>query len=328
MVAPVHTSAAQTDEAGPPTPVALHAPAAWRRASRRPGTPGGRKRRVPLIGALYVLPAVVLYAAMVLVPFGYGAWISLHQWDGVSPMRWVGGGNYADLLADRLVHGAVLHSLVLVGFNVVIPVCLGLALAAILSRVPVWGMGFWRAVLFLPQVISVVVVGVAWQWLLKADGPVNQVLRAVGLDGLTRVWLGDFTWALPSVGLIGVWLMSGLCMVLFLAGVQMIDTSLYDAASVDGAGPIREFFTVTLPGLRKVIAVATVLCLVVSLNNFGLIWVTTQGGPGNQTQVIPTHVYERAFVLGDIGTAAALAVVFAVVTIGASFAVARAGDKE
>jgi raffinose/stachyose/melibiose transport system permease protein len=270
----------------------------------------------------------VLYAAMVLVPFGHGAWISLHRWDGVSPMRWVGGRNYANLLTDDLVRSAVLHSAIIIIFYVVIPVCLGLVLAAVLARSRVWGMGVWRAVLFLPQAISVVVVGVAWQWLLQGDGPVNQVLRAIGLDRLTRVWLGDFTWALPTVGLIGVWLMSGLCMVLFLAGVQMIDPSLYDAASVDGAGPVREFFAVTLPALRKVVAVAAVLCLVVSLNNFGLIWVTTQGGPGNQTQVIPTHVYERAFVHGDVGAAAALAVVFAVVTIVASFAVTRLGDKE
>lgn len=319
----------QSGGAGPTTPAVLRPRSARLYPPRRPGPPARRKgRRVPLIGILYVLPAVALYAAMVLVPFGHGAWISLHRWDGVSPMRWVGGGNYLDLLSDELVHKAVLHSLIIILFNVVLPVCLGLALAAVLARTRVWGMSVWRAVLFLPQAISVVVVGVAWQWLLKADGPVNQLLRAIGLDSLTRVWLGDFTWALPSVGLIGVWLMSGLCMVLFLAGVQMIDTSLYDAASVDGAGPVREFFAVTLPALRKVIAVATVLCLVVSLNNFGLIWVTTQGGPGNQTQVIPTHVYERAFVHGNIGTAAALAVVFAVVTIVASFVVTRTGDKE
>lgn len=314
-----------SEVAGPAT--RLRARPAWPRLPRRPG-PANRRRRLHLIGIVYVLPAVLLYTAMVLVPFGHGAWISLHKWNGVSPMEFVGVRNYLDLTSDDLVRKAVVHSLVIVFFFAVLPVCLGLVLAALLARTKVWGMSLWRAVLFLPQAISVVVVGVAWQWLLKGDGPVNQMLRAVGLDSLTRVWLGDFTWALPTVGLIGVWLMSGLCMVLFLAGVQMIDTSLYDAASVDGAGPIREFFAVTLPGLRKVIAVATVLCLVVSLNNFGLIWVTTQGGPGNQTQVIPTQVYERAFVLGEIGFAAAFAMVFAVVTIIASFMISRLGDKE
>src|SRR6185295_14946501 len=102
-------------------------------------------------------------------------------------------------------------------------------------------------------VLSLVVVGVAWQWILAEDGPVNHLARSVGLGGLTRSWLGDFTWALPSEGAIGTWLMTGLCMVLLLAGAQALDPHLYDAAAVDGAGPVRQFFHVTVPGLRNVI---------------------------------------------------------------------------
>lgn len=280
------------------------------------------------VGVLYVLPALILYVAMVLLPFGDGVWISLHSWDGASPMRWVGLQNFSSTFHDSAVRSAFLHSLVIVAFYAAIPVCIGLALAAILARSKVRGMALWRAVLFMPQAISVVVVGVAWQWLLEQDGPVNQLLRDVGLGSLTRVWLGDFTWALPSEGLIGTWLMTGLCMVLFLSGVQSIDTALYDAASVDGAGPIREFFAVTLPGLRKVIAVASVLTLVVALNNFGLIWVTTQGGPGNSTQVLSTLIYQRAFLLGEVGDASAIAVLLALVMILLSFGISRLGDSE
>jgi raffinose/stachyose/melibiose transport system permease protein len=271
---------------------------------------------------------MLLYVGIVLIPFGHGIWISLHQWDGVSPMRWVGLDNFTRAFGDTAVREAALHSLVIVVAYAAVPVCIGLALAAVLARSRIRGMSTWRAILFMPQAISVVVVGVSWQWLLQQDGPVNQLLDAVGLHSLTRVWLGDFTWALPAEGLIGTWLMTGLCMVLFLSGVQGIDTQLYDAASIDGAGPVHEFFAVTLPGLRKVIAVASVLTLVVALNNFGLIWVTTQGGPGSETEVLSTYVYKEAFEIGEIGFASAVAVLVAIVVIVVSFVISKIGDAE
>jgi raffinose/stachyose/melibiose transport system permease protein len=269
----------------------------------------------------------VLFLAVVVVPFGHGVWISLHEWDGVSPARWIGLHNYATAFTDPVVRQAFFHSLVIIIFYSAIPVAIGLILTAVIARKPLKGVGVWRAVLFLPQVISVVVVGVAWQWIFAQDGPLNVVLRGVGLGGFTHVWLGDYTWALPAEGAIGTWLMSGLCMVLFLAGAQTIDHDLYDAASVDGAGPIREFFVVTLPGLRNVLAVASILTLVGALNNFGLIWVTTQGGPGRETQVTSTLIYTRAFVLNELGDASALAVLLAIIILAISIGISRLADR-
>jgi raffinose/stachyose/melibiose transport system permease protein len=259
----------------------------------------------------------------VLIPFGDGVWISLHNWDGASPMQFVGLQNFVSSFSDPIVRQAFFHSMVIVAFYSVIPVGLGLVLASVLARVRLRFLAMWRAILFLPQVISVVVVGVAWQWVLAQDGPLNSFLRLIGLGRLTQVWLGSFTWALPTEGVIGTWLMSGLCMVLFITGAQSIDPELYDAADVDGAGPVREFFTVTLPGLRNVTAVAAILSLVGALNNFGLIWVTTQGGPGTQTQVMSTLIYTRAFVLDDIGDAAALAVLLAIFIMVISIGISR-----
>jgi raffinose/stachyose/melibiose transport system permease protein len=279
------------------------------------------------VGLLYVLPALLLFAAVVIVPFAHGVWISLHAWDGVSAPRWVGLHNYTAAFTDPVVRQAFFHSLVIIVFYSAIPVAIGLILTGVLARKPLRGAGIWRALLFLPQVISVVVVGVAWQWIFAQDGPINVVLRAVGLGSFTRVWLGDYTWALPAEGAIGTWLMSGLCMVLFLAGAQTIDHDLYDAASVDGAGPIREFFVVTLPGLRNVLAVASILTLVGALNNFGLIWVTTQGGPGRETQVTSTLIYTRAFVLNELGDASALAVLLGIGILAISIGISRVADR-
>ena len=108
----------------------------------------------------------------------------------------------------------------------------------------------------MPQVLSGVVIGVIWTWIYAINGSLNEFLRAIGLGALAQPWLGDFTWALPAIGMIGAWWGIGLCMVLFVAGIQQIDSGLYDAARVDGAGRIAEFFAVTLPSLRYELGVA------------------------------------------------------------------------
>lgn len=280
------------------------------------------------VGYAYVAGPLALFALVVLVPLVYGIWISLWNWDGVAPATWAGIANYVEAVTDPIVLQAFLHSFILVAFYSLIPICVGLVLTAVIARHPLRLQGLWRVLLFLPQVLSVVVVGVAWQWLLAADGPVNQLLRLIGLDGLTRVWLGDFTWALPSVGGIGVWMTSGLCMVLFLAGAQNIDHELYDAAAIDGAGAVREFFAVTVPGLRRVIVVAAILTFTLSLNNFALIWVTTKGGPGGQTQVASTLVYERAFVVSQLGDASALAIILGAIVMAVALGITRLGRED
>ena len=184
--------------------------------------------------------------------------------------------------------------------------------------------------LFLPQVIALVVVAVMWRMIYAPDGgPLNQVLRAVGLGGLGAGLARRLQLALPSVGLIGTWVMYGLAMVLFTAGVQKIPQSLYDAARMDGAGPVREFFAVTLPGLRNEIAVVLTLTTIQALRSFDSIYITTGGGPGDATTVPAYVVYSRAFQSGEVGSAAAIgdhagADIF-VVTVGIN-RIAERGD--
>jgi raffinose/stachyose/melibiose transport system permease protein len=279
------------------------------------------------MGYTYLLPALGIYVLVILVPVIYGAWISLFDWNGVSAGKWVGLHNYTQAFHDPAVRQALLHSIVLVFFYSLIPVAIGLVLTGIIARHPLRGTGIWRTILFLPQVLSVVVVGVSWRWILNQDGPFNALLRAVGLGRWTKVWLGDFTWALPTEGAIGTWMLSGLCMVLFLAGAQSIDPDLYDAANVDGAGVVREFLTVTVPGLRNVVVVALVLTFAVSLNNFSLVWVTTQGGPGNQTQVASTLIYSRAFIVSAVGDASALAILLGILMMAIAYGFTRLSER-
>ncbi len=286
--------------------------------------PPGEPRR---IAYLYILPGLLIYAAFALVPFGHTFWISFHEWDGITPSRWVGLDNYRRVFTDPQVRETFGHALVLVGFYALLPLLLGLFLVALLSRIRVRGIAGFRAVLFLPQVVALVAVGVVWRWILAPDGPLNEGLRAVGLGSLARPWLGDFTWALPSVGLVGTWVTFGLAMVLLVAGVQKIPTSLYDAARVDGAGPLREFFVVTLPGLRNEIVVVLVLTTTTALRSFDLVYVMTGGGPGTSTSVPSYRLYTAAFQTGEAGLGAAIGIVLAIAIFAVAFGITRLGEK-
>jgi raffinose/stachyose/melibiose transport system permease protein len=187
---------------------------------------------------------------------------------------------------------------------------------------------FYRSVLFMPQTIATVVVAIAWVWIYAPDGPLNEALRAVGLGGLARGWLGDFTTALPALGLVGTWVTFGLCLVLFMAGIQKIPYTLYEAARVDGAGRVREFFAVTLPGLRGELAVALTLTTIMALRTFDLIYVSTSGGPGTATTVPSYLVYQNAFATGRVGLAACMAVVLTLLIFVVAFGITRIVDRD
>ena len=170
-----------------------------------------------------------------------------------------------------------------------------------MARARVRGLALFRTILFLPQVIAMVVVGVMWRMIYDPEnGSLNRFLGLFGIEG--KSWLGDFSLALPSVGLIGTWVYYGLAMVLLTAGVQKIPSSLYDAARVDGAGAFREFLAVTLPALRGEIAVALTLTTIAALRNFDLVYITTSGGPGDATSVPAFQVFTRAFETGQVGS--------------------------
>lgn len=280
-------------------------------------------RRRGMSGYLYILPALALYGVFLLFPFGQTIWLSLLHWDGLTVASWAGLDNYRALFTDPTLRAPFWHALVLLLFYAVLPVLFGLLLAAALSRFPVRGSVFFRTVFFLPQVLAMVVVGVAWRAILAPDGLLNDGLRAAGLDALTRSWLGDHQWALPAVGTVGTWVETGLCVVLFLAGAQRIPRELYEAAKLDGAGPVREFTAVTLPALRPEIGVALTLTAVAGLRNFDLVYITTGGGPGDATSVPAYEVYHRAFETNETGAAAAMGVALTALIFALTLVVTR-----
>lgn len=261
----------------------------------------------------FIAPAMILYGLFVLWPLIQTVRFSFYEWDGITTATPVGLSNYTDALGDPGVRAALLRSFVFVAFYCLLPTAIGLVVAGIMARISVRGLTFFRAALFLPQVLSMVVVAVAWRWMYDEQGPINAALGALG--GTPIVFLGDFTLALPAVGFIGTWVMFGLCMVLFIAGMQKIPTELYEAARLDGAGPIREFFTVTVPSLRGEIMVALVFTLTIALRNFDVVWNTTRGGPGTSTTVPSLYIYDGAFVSRQVGAAAAVSVLLTILIL-------------
>ena len=286
--------------------------------------PPGEPRRV---GYLYLLPAALVYGAFLLYPLLRAVHLSFFQWDGITLGQWVGLGNYRDVVADAGLRAAFGHALVLVVFYAVLPLLIGLVLASILNRARVRGLGFFRTVVFLPQVVAMVVVAVAWRQIYAPDGGLNDLLRAVGLESLTRGWLGDYTFALPAVGVIGTWFETGLVTVLLLAGMARIPAERYEAARLDGAGPLAELRAVTLPAVHGEVAVALTLTVIAALRTFDLVYVTTSGGPGTSTTVPSYEVYHRAFELGQVGLAAAIGVCLTVVIFAITFGVNRVAER-
>lgn len=266
-------------------------------------------RRGKIVGWLFALPALVMYALFVLLPFLMSIQYSFFRWDGIGEMTFVGLKNYQTVLEVPDLLGTIINAFQLVVWFSLIPVGLGLLTASVIHRIATGRLGaVARTVLFLPQVIPLVAAGIIWGWLLALPGLINEALRLVGLDSLTRAWLGDFDWALPAVGMIGVWVLLGFCTVLLQTGMSKIDQSLYESARIDGASWFTEFIRITVPLLRNEIGVCLTVTTIAALAAFDIVYVTTAGGPGNSTAVPGIQIYILAFTQQRIGLASALAV--------------------
>ncbi|MDQ0096199.1 carbohydrate ABC transporter permease [Paeniglutamicibacter psychrophenolicus] len=299
------------------------------RASSTIGAPGRHTARqgLAITPYLFIAPAFIVYALFMLYPLARAVHLSLYDWDGLSLATFVGTGNYTDILADTRLRAAFGHAGAFIFFYAVLPCGIGLVLAAVLTRAKVRGLALFRTLVFLPQVIAMVVVSVAFKQIYAPDGLLNSVLRSIGLDGLTRAWLGDYVFSLPAVGLIGSWVSTGLVTVLLLAGMARIPAELFEAARLDGAGAVREFLYIIVPSVRAELTVALTLTIVASLKTFDLIYMTTSGGPGSSTTVPSYEVYRRAFETGQVGSAAAIGVTLTVIIFLVTLAVNRVSER-
>ena len=291
--------------------MALGLPTARATASAE-GVPAIRRRaagrRRPNLW-LFVLPAAALYAFVVLWPSLQGAGLAFTDWDGLSARKdFVGLEQFRDVFGDDKARAAVGRTLLIALTITIVQNLVGLLLAlGVNSRIK--SRNVLRVLLFAPAIITPVATAYLWQNLLSPGGAINSVLGAVGLDGLRRNWIGDSDYALWSICLVIVWQFAGYSMVIFLANLQGISTEVIEASYVDGAGPVRRFFSIIRPELAPAITINLMLSIIGGLKLFDQVWVMTGGGPGGATDTMSTLIYKNAFQFGDFGYGIAMALV-------------------
>ena len=263
-------------------------------------------------GYLFVAPLIIGIVAFIFLPIAASLYMSFNKWDMVSPPELVGLKNYARLVSrDRLFWKVLGNTFKYAGWIIVPSVIFPLILAALLDR-PIRMRYLYRLAFFLPLVTSVVAVGLMFRWLYDGEfGLINYTLSWVGIDGPN--WLSDPFWAMPAVAMVTVWQGLGYNMVLYLAGLQGIPDHLHEAATIDGAGPFSRFFRITIPLLTPTMFFILVMSVIGTFQTFGLIYVMTQGGPINSTNVYIYYLWQMAFGSSKMGYASAMAWILAMV---------------
>ncbi|MCT9137602.1 carbohydrate ABC transporter permease [Streptomyces violarus] len=288
-----------------------HLPDHDRLTRTTPVAKGHRPRNTP--PWWFALPALLLFAFVVLVPSVRGVYYAFTDWDGLDPdLSFVGLDNFSAMLRDADAQQAIWHTLLIAVSITVIQNAVGLVLAlgvntAIKSR------HVLRVFLFAPAVITPIVTAYLWRNLLGPDGAANSLLGALGLGGWEQDWLGDPGLALWAVVGVIVWQYAGYSMVIFLAGLQSVPREVHEAASIDGAGPVRRFWSVTRPLLAPAFTINLMLSIIGGLKLFDQVYALTGGGPGHATDTISTLIYKDAFTLGEFGYSIALAVVLTII---------------
>lgn len=279
-----------------------------------PGPARAARRRVGVHAPWwFVVPAVAVYLFIVVVPSANGALFSFTDWNGLRP-DWslVGLDNYAAVFADRTARDALTNTLILAAVATVVQNVVGLLLALGVNSM-VKSRYVLRVIFFAPVVLTPLVAGYVWSFLLSPDGAVNGALRAAGLGALAHDWLGDPGTALYAIVAEIVWQFAGYSMVIYLAGLQAIPREVLEAATIDGAGAWSTFRRVVLPLLNGAVVINLMLCLIGGLKQFDQVMAMTGGGPGTATETISTAIYKSAFTLGDFPFSIALAVVMTAV---------------
>ncbi len=256
---------------------------------------------------IFLAPALILLGIFLLWPIAYLFYLSFTTGSFTAEgVRWAGLRNYVRLVLNpdfwQVLGNTIYFTLATLLPSLIIP----LGLAVLLNRSFALR-GLLRTAYFIPSITSLVAVGLGFRWLFQTEGPVNALLNALGFEPIP--WLGSSTWAMPVLILLSSWKQLGFNMVVFLAGLQAIPPSHYEAAELDGANSWQKFWHITLPGLRPTLVFTTITTAIFTLRSFEQVYIITGGGPLNSTNLLVYYIYEEAFAQFDFGYAAAAATV-------------------
>ena len=274
---------------------------------------------------IFLAPALILLGVFLLWPIVYLFYLSFTTGSFTAEgVRWAGLRNYLRLVLNpdfwQVLGNTVYFTIATVIPSLVIP----LGLAVLLNRSFALR-GLLRTAYFIPSITSLVAVGLGFRWLFQTEGPVNALLGSLGFEPIP--WLGSTTWAMPVIILLSSWKQLGFNMVVFLAGLQAIPPSRYEAAELDGANSWQQFWHITLPGLRPTLIFATITTAIFTLRSFEQVYIITGGGPLNSTNLLVYYIYEQAFALFDFGYAAAAATVLLGFTLVLVYLQLQAGGE-
>lgn len=256
-------------------------------------------------GFLFLLPNLIGFLIFTAIPVVIGFVISLTDYSGFGSFNFVGFDNYVKMFQDGNFKIALQNNLIYSLTTVPLTIAFSLSLAMMLNR-KLYGGGFFKTVYFFPNLTSMVAVGCVWlQIFATKNGPVNQLLTAIGIENPPK-WFWATSTALASIVIVVVWKQAGYYMILFLGGLKNIPSDLYEAAKMDGAGPWQTFRKVTWPMLSPTTFMVTILTFIASFQVFDIINVTTEGGPGRATRVLVMEIYDQAFAYSKMGYGSAI----------------------
>ncbi len=283
----------------------------------------------PVRGWLYLFPGLAVYLLFFIFPVLRSLLSSFFKYETMFSRTFSGTENYLKVMKDTLFWGSLSHNGILILFLMVLPGIIGLILATLFEvGKPRYGKVF-EVAYFAPQILSLVVVGVIWKWIYNpVFGLLNNGLKSLGLDSLAQPWLGKASTALTAIGLTGTWVNYGFAMIIFLAGYKKISVSLFESASLDGAGFWQKFYHISIPSLKREIAVVFTYLYIQSLKTFDLSYVMTKGGPGNSTSVLSLYVFKNAFQYNRLGYAATLAIYLLIFISAGSYIIAKLTGRD
>lgn len=272
-----------------------------------------RHREETVMGYLLILPALILFLVFGIYPFLRTIVISFTNWNGIgSTFQFTGLENYLTIFEDKLWWKSILNGLFFAITAIIFMNGLALCLALAVDR-NISGKSIYRAIFYMPTILSGVVVAIIWKWLYQPiGGPINQLLQTIGLGNLATAWLADSRTVLWAVAIASMWMGIGSPFLLFLAGLQGVPVELYEAGKIDGAGGWQLFRYITVPFLIPVSTIITVLTILGAMQMFNLVLAMTNGGPGYATEVPVLHIYREAFKLFHFGYATALSMLFGI----------------
>ncbi len=271
-----------------------------------------RSRRFILTG---LAPAVLLYTLFVFVPVIWSAYYGFFNWSGIGEAKYIGLDNYAEILRDPVFWRALKNNVIFVLASVFGQVPLALALAVLLHKSN-WLQRFLRSAVFLPMVLSTVVIGMIWQYFYHPQiGILNFLLDSLGLSSWKLDWLSDRDIAIYSLLPPLIWSYVGLYLIIFMSALQNIPGEIHDAAKIDGVSGARKLVAITLPIIKNTVQVAVILCISGSLKSFDLVYIMTKGGPAHATELLATYMYNSTFTTYRYGFGSAISTTIMLISL-------------